>query len=680
MGQARSLQTSFTSGVLDPQVESRTDLEHFFRGMRTGDNVVVLPQGGVRRRPGLKYVAALPGASRVAAFNYSEDVAYALVFSDEQIDVYYNDTFQATIVTPWLEAELDDVKYAQAGEVMIICHPDHAPRRLFRGASHTSWSLDTPSFDYIPQVDFDDASSPTPTSEVQDLTFTGFSDGEEFVLEISYADGTSKTASIEYSADTSTMENRLAFEIYQVWVVGGKRTDITVAHTGGTTYRVTFANGAAKPYDVITGYVSVGTGSVGSSRIATGVARTEDAWSATRGWPRSVCFYQGRMVFGGTKSLPQSVFGSRSNLFFDFFLGEGNDDDGIFVTLDTNTLNYIQNVVPGRHLQVFTTGGEFYAPASVWSPEDSVLRATTQHGASRVTPVEVDGATLFIERKGKVVRSFTYTEVEQAYVAENISVLSSSLISGPVDASMLKGTDTDDANFAYLVNDDGTVAVLNTLRSQGVTAWTRWTTNVPGGDAFKSVAVVNTEVFFVTLRGGTYYLERADKEYYTDSAVQGTNSPAAATGTLGTSHLDGETVAARVDGQSHVDLVPAAGVATFSTDVEDWEVGYPIVVRVETMPAVINMEQGASLTRKSRIIECNLDVYQTLGLIVNGYEIPDRVADVSALDTAPAPFDGIRVVKTRGWSRKPTIIITQTGALPMTIRGIDLLVESNTHG
>ena len=44
------------------------------------------------------------------------------------------------ISTPYLTAELFEIKFAQSADVMYICHPNHAARKLSR-TGHTSWTL-----------------------------------------------------------------------------------------------------------------------------------------------------------------------------------------------------------------------------------------------------------------------------------------------------------------------------------------------------------------------------------------------------------------------------------------------------------------------------------------------------------------------------------------------------------
>jgi hypothetical protein len=52
MTRVRSLQTAFSSGVLDDRLEPREDLKFYFSGLRKGINIEFVPQGGFVRRAG----------------------------------------------------------------------------------------------------------------------------------------------------------------------------------------------------------------------------------------------------------------------------------------------------------------------------------------------------------------------------------------------------------------------------------------------------------------------------------------------------------------------------------------------------------------------------------------------------------------------------------------------------
>jgi len=126
-------------------------------------------------------------------------------------------------------------------------------------------------------------------------------------------------------------------------------------------------------------------------------AGNEDVWSTTRGWPRTATFHQGRLFFGGSREKINSVWGSVPNDFFNFDIGTGAADNATFDTLDTDQFNAINGIFSGRHLQLFTSGGEFYNSSKTITPEDSSWSRQTSYGAKKEKPISVDGATLFVD-------------------------------------------------------------------------------------------------------------------------------------------------------------------------------------------------------------------------------------------------------------------------------------------
>ena len=57
MAKSNFLQNSFVSGELSEIIKGRTDLDQYYKGLETAENVVTIPQGGVKRRPGFKFAA-----------------------------------------------------------------------------------------------------------------------------------------------------------------------------------------------------------------------------------------------------------------------------------------------------------------------------------------------------------------------------------------------------------------------------------------------------------------------------------------------------------------------------------------------------------------------------------------------------------------------------------------------
>jgi len=92
-------QQNFNAGEFSERLEYRTDFSKFKNALSRGENVVCLPEGGVFRRAGARYVAATKtGAtvkSRIKRFEYSTEQAYVLEVGEQNMRFFKD---QAQIV------------------------------------------------------------------------------------------------------------------------------------------------------------------------------------------------------------------------------------------------------------------------------------------------------------------------------------------------------------------------------------------------------------------------------------------------------------------------------------------------------------------------------------------------------------------------------------------------------
>ena len=82
------LKNNFTSGVFSPRLYSRTDFEKYSHACKTLTNFYPLPQGGITKRPGTRYIASTKTAAdkvELVPFNYSTEDNYILEFGDQYI-------------------------------------------------------------------------------------------------------------------------------------------------------------------------------------------------------------------------------------------------------------------------------------------------------------------------------------------------------------------------------------------------------------------------------------------------------------------------------------------------------------------------------------------------------------------------------------------------------------------
>ena len=606
----------------------------------------------------------------------------------------------ANLPMPFKSSEVADVRDVQTENVMLMFHENHAPQRIINTTT-TTFTVDDIPFLNVPQYDYDDAESPVPISYVTTLTLTHFEVGDRFQIDVEGV--LSKNITLTGSA-SSTAAN-IQRNLQEMPIFG----DTGVAVTGGpSAFTITVSGESTKSFELWSGFATSDSGGtaneVAFALVTQGSPRKEDVWSATRGYPKTAAFYSGRLWLGGTKSKLQSLFASRSGSFFDFYTEEGDADEGIFITVSSRNLTEIIDINPDRGLQVFTAGAEFLVTGT--TPADVGVQAQTQHGAFDLEVKSVDGATLFIDQNGKVLRSYLYNFNEDAYNSTDISILSSQLIDSPKDLAVLTGTKSEDANWVFIINQDGTAGILNTLRSQDINGFTKWINGYTNSDyplELVSVSVVNNDLFIVNRRitdsATTYTIERWSFDYLLDSSVR-LLSIISLIGNklyLGTSYYNGETVNVVLQGFTRPNRVAIDGYILL-TDTEknilldndpatgtiDVEVGYNFVPKIVPMPLNTNSQAiaGQNQMREKKINRMNLRVYESGNINIDGNPVPIRefgdAAD-SPLGTPLPTQTGIIQNNNggNGWGIEVVPVITVPDPSPFHLQAIEYEVESS---
>ena len=672
-----NLQSNLNRGELDPLLLGRKDLTAYYNGVQSARNVLCLPQGGMKKRPGTEFLGEALGNGRLENFSFNVEQNYLLVFTSERMQIYKDGVLQTNIngsgndylETPWTYSEVLEFDYIQSADTIIITHQDVETQTITR-TSDTAWTIADAPFSNIPQYDFNDASSPTPTSEVQRLTFANHTEGDRYKIALEGI----LTEEITFSGDDSTNEENIRQALQNLINTGFAGISVAV-NVAGTSYDVTFADEDAKPWDFMTVtpiYTVNSDFAVTTSRQQTGIARAEDSWSDLRGWPTSCVFHEGRLYLGGSLSRPATLWGSRVGDFFNFDKGRALDDEAIEVTLDTDQVNAIQSVFSNRSLQIFTSGGEFFVPESPVTPTGVAVSPQSNLGSKRVRPVTIDGVTLFPQRTGNAIIQFIFLDAVKANQSSSVSVTAAHLIDDPIKMAASRGTETTDANYVYIVNSDGTMAVYNTLAAEEVSGFTLWVDTT--GD-IQSVAVVDNAVNLLverSINGSTVYqIGVENNALNADSSVFDSTDDDEITGL---DHLEGETVWAKADGAYMGEYTVVSGSITLPRTSADKEAGLSYVPTIQTMPLNIDLANGPNAFAKKKIARIGLQIFESNGIIVNDQRIPDKTIAINQFDS-PEPFTGLKRIHVLGWSLDATVTITQTTPMPMTILSIGMEVK-----
>lgn len=150
MARASLLTSNFTGGELSPAIAlGRVDIQKYNNGVRRLENLVLTVQGGVKRRPGSRFISEVKDstkATRLVEFVYSRGQAYVIemgegylrFFKDRQTILSGGLPYE--VASPYFSVQLQDVGYVQKSDTAFFVHEANYPHRLQRYADN-QWAF-----------------------------------------------------------------------------------------------------------------------------------------------------------------------------------------------------------------------------------------------------------------------------------------------------------------------------------------------------------------------------------------------------------------------------------------------------------------------------------------------------------------------------------------------------------
>ena len=655
--------TNFTAGELSPRLDGRNDLSKYPSGCKTLENFIVYPHGSAARRSGTQFISEVKTSAnktRLVPFEFSTTQTYILEFGNQYIRIYkdkgqvQNGGSAVEIATPYLTAELFDIKFAQSADVMYIVHPNHAARKLSR-TSHINWTLT--------QIDFTKGPMQDPNT-----TTTTLNPGQTAV-------GTG----VSLVASATTGINGGA---------GFASTDVG---------RFVFLHGG---YAKITAFTDTTNVTIEILTTLSASTATENwrlgAFSDTTGHPSTVTFFEQRLVFAGTTEQPQTVFFSKSGDYENMDANIGGtiaDSDAIIYTIASNQVNAIRFMTATRTLIIGTAGGEFSVSGGgsdvAITPTNILIKKQSNHGAANLDALAVGNVTLFMQRARRKMRELAYNFDVDGYIAPDMTILAEHITEGGITQMAYQ---QEPNQIIWLVRGDGELVGFTYQREQQVTAWHR---HIFGG-AFgsgkavcESVAVIPTddteyEVYVIikrTINGATKrYIEVLNTFDFTNTDNTTFNfldsqldyNGSATTTISGLSHLEGQTVSILADGATHADKVVSSGSISLDRSATKVKVGLSYTSLLQTMRIDAGARDGTSQSKTKRIYEITIRLFESVGVEVgpdlnNLERIPFR-SSANAMNQGITPFTGDKEVEFRGnYETDGFVFVRQTQPLPLTI-------------
>lgn len=359
------------------------------------------------------------------------------------------------------------------------------------------------------------------------------------------------------------------------------------------------------------------------------------AWSEDFGYPQTVCFFQDRLCFGGTKKQPYMVWMSRTGDYGNFSVekasGTVTDDSAVAVAFVSRKQFKILHMVAGTDLMILTAGNEWTISGNeTVTPTKCVPKMQTTRGCNNCEPLMIGGRVVFVQGRGSTVRDMGYSFETDSYGGTDLTLLAKHLIEGVdiVDSDYKQEPDST----IYFVRSDGTMICLAYILEQKVYAWSRIVTkgriesvaSIQEGDEDIMYIVVERTINGKNVRNIEFFhnnpsnSNNPDDYVMLDAAVVLDNTQKeAAEEYILVPELAGETVDVVGDGRVYKNIViDKEGGFTLPNPVKHAVVGLPYESVIELPNIEIRTGDGTMQGRYKQVSECVLRLKNSLGGIV----------------------------------------------------------------
>lgn len=730
-------QTNFTAGELSPRMYGRTDVDRYGNAAKILENAHPVIHGGAVRRAGTRFAQETKTSSkrsRLIEFIYSKDLAYMLEFGDLYLRIYSpNGVYLGVeLVTPYTEAMLPDIDYVQGADTMFLFHP-LVPQQRLRRFTNASWDLSAVNFT-VPPFDEQGLSPATTltlsavsgvvTATAAAAVFLPSDVGRNLsaLAGIGTITGYTSTTVVTVTVTNAFLSTALASGAWNMDV--SPQTSVTPSAVGpvGAAITLTLAVSGWRAGDVGK-YVRVNTGIakitgftsdtivaatvvtvLTSATLAPALSWSLEAtvWSAANGYPRTGTLHEQRLWCAGSTKYPQTIWGSRTALYYDFTKGTADSDACIF-TISSDEINPISYLASNRTMLIHTYGGELSMAGGnekPITPTNVQIKPQTGYGSKIVRPLLVGKECIFVQRSGRKVRAMSYTFQIDGYQAPDLTVLAEHITTSGV-VSMAYQQDPD--QMLWLVLTDGTLISCTLDRDQQVNGWARHYTDgaveavstIPIGTQDQVWVIVRRTINGVTKRY-VEYLDNTFQPIYpvavdplamppldtiltygcTVDAGIVIDNVAGQTVFTGLGHLEGKTVDIVADGSPMLQQVVTAGQITLPRSSKRTLIGLHFKSTIKLLTPEVGTGTGTAQGNSMSTRELTMRFYNTLGAqVIDGegrdQDVPFRHFGTAVLDQPPPMYSGLLRIEMLGWERgRSELSIVQDQPLPMHLLSV----------
>ncbi len=651
MARLSSFKSNFSAGKITELLEARVESDAYQNGAAEILNMIVKPQGAAQNRAGTEFIARTKFQNKVSVlkdFVFSQEDSAVLEFGDLYIRVFADGG-------PVVEAAKTVTGITQANPGVVTCagHGYSDGRTIYLDA--------VGGMDEVSGKPFLVSAATTNTFALQDL------------------DGNNVNTT-GYGAYTSGGTAELVFEITTTYAEAHLK-DLQFAQSGDIIW---ICHPSYKPRKLSR------TGA--TSWTLADYAPSHDPFTSTNNYPRTVCFYEQRLVFGGTNAHPQKIFASQAGDYENMLVGT-TDSDGYEYTIASRQINGIKWLFPDKFLMIGTNGGIFVMRGSGYdqalTPSNVQIKRQISQKAGNVVPELIQNVVMFVQRLGEKVVGARYDGNGDEYTGRDATIRSIGITEGGItDIAYQEEPDS----ILWLVRSDGKLVAATAEFAEEVLAWHEHETQgefesvcvKPGTDRDELWLQVKRTIGGNTRRYVELMRKRIDDVqedgYFVDCGL--TYEGSAATVMTGLEHLEGKTVKVLADGAAHPDRVVSGGQITLARSATKVHIGLGYTSRIKSLRIGTQSPNGTAQGKRRKITRVVTRLYRTLGLKIGRSvdkleTIPFRSA-AHPMDAPPPTFTGDREIGFQGdWDTEGRIVLQQDQPLPFTVLGYSVEYEVN---
>lgn len=424
------------------------------------------------------------------------------------------------------------------------------------------------------------------------------------------------------------------------------------------------------------------------------------AWDASRGYPRTVTFFEDRLIWAGTTANPQTCWASRPGRYDDHATFDDDDSALVFTLSSSEPIQWMRD---SNGLVIGTSGSEFSTERNSTEPLSAenvnTIRQRSQYGSRLgVAPLLIENVVVFVQARGLKLRELVFDESQGGLVASDLTRLADHLSGlGLVKEMSFAG---EPFRTLWCVLSTGVFLGFSYERDEQVFAWHRHSF---GGTASKvvSAAVIphpigdqeQTWLLVERTIGGVAkrYVERIVgrvpanglpvssnllDRVYADSSIR--YSGIATAQVPGLVNWAGETFQASGDGVYLGEFtVPANGTIVLPVQATTIVVGYGFSAIASPMRIEAGSSDGTAQGKKKRVVALRVRLQETGRGLYMGSTEETATEEIPIEDGALKSGDTDLLLWPGGWETDGIIVLKHDKPTPCEIMSILPRMQTN---